>query len=169
MKIHNTQSAFLKAALSSTIKGFRLVFPLLILLFLVSCTHKIATNKLPTTQILFGNGGGFTGEVHDYALLEDGRIVKIKKDAAEQEVVKKISKEKAASYYATLDSMPSKTWLYNAPGNIYHHITIKKDGKKDSKAVWDGGKDDANAPASIVQFYKNLRAELPSKKHRDND
>ena len=169
MKIHNTQSAFLKAAFSSTIKDFRRVFPLLILLFLASCTHKIATDKLPTTQILFGKGGGFTGEVHEYALLEDGRIVKMKNGATEQEVVKKISKEKAASYYAILDSMPSKTWLYNAPGNIYHHITVKKDGKKESKVVWDGGKDDANAPASIVQFYKNLRAELPSKKHRDND
>ena len=169
MKIHNTQSAFLKAAFSSTIKDFRLIFPLFILLFLASCTHKIATDKLPTTQVLFGTGGGFTGEVRDYALLEDGRIVKMKNGAAEQEVVKKISKKKAASYYATLDSMPSKTWLYNAPGNIYHHITVKKDGKKESKVVWNGGKDDANAPAYIVQFYRNLRAELPSKKHHDND
>ena len=169
MKIHHTQSAFLKAALSSTIKDFRLVFSFIVLLFLASCTHKIATDKLPTTQILFGTGGGFTGEVREYALLEDGRILKMKKDAAEQEVVKKISKEKATSYYATLDSMPSKTWLYNVPGNIYHRITVKKDGKKDSRIVWDGGKGDANAPAYIVQFYRNLRAELPSKKRHDND
>ena len=152
MKIHNTQSAFLKAAFSSTIKGFRLVFPFLILLFLASCTHKIATDKLPTTQILFGTGGGFTGEVREYALLEDGRILKMKNGAAEQEVVKKISKKKAASYYATLDSMPSKTWLYDVPGNIITTLLSKKTAKKTVKLFGTAAKAMRMHPPTLFSF-----------------
>lgn len=147
-------------------KGLKMCFPifLLLLLGLFSCSQKIATEKLPTTQIVFGHGGGFTGKEHAYALLQDGRIVQIQKDSATQLIVKKIGKKKAAHFYAAVDSMRLHTWLYNVPGNIYHYIVLKRDGKKDNKIVWEGSGSDKNAPANVEAFYKELSAELPDKR-----
>jgi hypothetical protein len=51
------------------------------------------------------------------------------------------------------------------PGNIYHYITVKKEGAKDKKIVWDGGRDAKNVPTYIVDYYKKLMAEVPRKKH----
>ena len=140
-------------------------FPIIILLFLglFSCTRKIATDKMSATQIVFGHGGGFTGMVHEYALLENGYIVRIQKDSATQRIVKKIGKNKAASYYAAVDSMRLHTWLYNVPGNIYHYVILKREGKKDNKIVWDGSGNDKNAPQNIEDYFTKLTAEVPKK------
>jgi hypothetical protein len=151
-------------------KSSQISFSLILLVLgLYSCSHKIATDKLPATQIVFGHGGGFTGMEHAYALLQDGRIVRIQKDSATQEIVKKIGKKKAATYYADVDSMRLHTWLYNVPGNVYHYIILKKDGKKDNKIVWDGSGNDKGAPANIEEYYKKLRSELPEKKRKKHE
>jgi hypothetical protein len=172
MKLPFHHSALKKSLSSGQSNALRFSFPIFMVLFLslYSCTHKITTSDLPKTQIIFGKGGGFTGQTHDFALLQDGRIIELHADSTHQEVVKTISKDQAAKFYASIDSMPSKTWLYNVPGNIYHHITIKKEGAKDRNVVWDGSREVANAPAYIVDFYNRLRAEVPKKKHHaDND
>lgn len=146
-----------------TTKPFILFFTIILFfeIGLSSCTHKIATEKLPTTQIVFGNGGGFTGAIHEYALLDDGRVVELHKDSSVHQIVKKIGKKKAADFYAEVDSMRLHTWLYNVPGNVYHYIILKKEGKKDNKIVWDGGGTDKNAPKNIEEYYKRFMAELP--------
>ena len=169
MKLYfNTQNET-HPALGSKIKGFRFFFPIILFLGFGGCNHSIATDKLPTTQIVFGSGGGFTGRVHEYSLLEDGRIIAIKRDSATQKVIKKIDKNKVAQLYAQVDSMRLHTWLYDAPGNIYHYIIIKRDGKKDNKIVWDAG-NQANVPNNIEAYYMQLRAQLPKKSnHQEHE
>lgn len=166
MKLNFANCSFSKRTFSNNVLSLRRSFPIIILLFLglFSCTRKIATDKMPTTQIVFGHGGGFTGMVHEYALLENGYIVRIQKDSATQRIVKKIGKKKAATYYAAVDSMRLHTWLYNVPGNIYHYVILKREGKKDNKIVWDGSGNDAHAPKNIEEFYVQLSAELPERK-----
>lgn len=166
MKLYLNHSALSQNLFSGNLKRLRLYFPILVLLFLglnSSCSHKIATEKLPATQIVFGHGGGFTGAIHEYALLQDGRIIEIRKDSATQRIVEKMNKKKAASFYSEVDSMRLHTWLYNVPGNIYHYVILKREGKKDNKIVWDGGGTDSHAPKNIEEFYKRLMAELPKK------
>jgi hypothetical protein len=169
MKLYLNHSALSQNFFFGNFK--RLSFPIFVLLFLglnSSCSHKIATEKLPATQILFGKGGGFTGRTHDFALLEDGRIIEFHADSSTQKIMKTISKERATSLYAAIDSFPTQTWLYNAPGNIYHYITVKKEGKKERKIVWDGGRDAKNLPANIEAYYRRLMSEVPKKKHHDD-
>ena len=124
---------------------------------------------MPATQIVFGHGGGFTGKVHEYALLENGYILRIEKDSATQRIVEKIGKKKAATYFATVDSMRLHTWLYDVPGNIYHYVILKREGKKDNKIVWDGSGNDTHAPKNIEDYYKKLSAELPEKKEHHKE
>lgn len=171
MKLNDTHFLLSKKKFSSYFKNIKMASPLILMLFLgfFSCTRTIATDKLPATQIVFGHGGGFTGMVHEYALLQNGYIVKIEKDNATQRIVKKIGKKKATTYFAEVDSMRLHTWLYDVPGNMYHYILLKRDGKKDNKIVWDGGGNDPRAPKNIEDFHKKLHRELPekSKKHKD--
>lgn len=172
MKYYIYHSVFLQNAFSGRIQRLRLSFPMLFLLFLGlhnSCSHKIATEKLPATQILFGKGGGFTGQTQDFALLEDGRVLEIQTNSAEQKILKKISKDRVKSLYASIESFPSQTWLYNVPGNIYHYITVKKEGKKDRKIVWDGGRDAKNLPSNIEEYYQKLMSEVPQKKNQPSN
>ena len=171
MKLNFYNFSFSKETLSNPFQNYRTTSPIIILLFLglFSCTKKIATDKIPATQIVFGHGGGFTGMVHEYALLENGYIVKIQKDSATQRIVKKIGKKKAATYFADVDSMRLHTWLYDVPGNIYHYIILKREGKKDNKIVWDGSGNDKHAPQNIEDYYKKLSAELPEKKEHHNE
>lgn len=171
MKFNFANFSFSKELLYNKVPRIQVSFPILILLFLgfLSCTKKIATDKMPATQIVFGHGGGFTGMVHEYALLENGYIVRIQKDSATQRIVKKIGKKKAATYFARVDSMRLHTWLYDVPGNIYHYVILKREGKKDNKIVWDGSGNDTHAPENIEDYYKKLSAELPEKKEKKKD
>ncbi len=149
-------------------KGNSFFLPSCLLLFSLffSCTHKIATNKLPATQIVFGHGGGFVGVERQHALLPDGRIIQFVRDSPTQKIVKKIGAQKAASFYAEVDSLNLNILLYNAPGNIFHYLVLKGDGKRDHKIVWDGGGGDKNIPVKVEAFYQKLRAELPKRKHK---
>ncbi|MBL7816683.1 MAG: hypothetical protein JNL70_16800 [Saprospiraceae bacterium] len=159
MKFYNSLLRFQQGSVSVS-------FPILCFLFftLSACQHKIATSALPKNQIVFGGGGGFTGASYEYSLLQDGRLVAIQRDSATQKVIKNIGKKKAASLYAAVDSMRLNTWLYNVPGNIYHFIILKQDGKKDNKIVWDGSGNDKSIPELAEGFYKKLMAEVPKKK-----
>jgi uncharacterized protein YdbL (DUF1318 family) len=171
MKLNFADGSFFKGAFSNNFLNLQVPFPIIILLFLglSSCTREIATDKMPATQIAFGHGGGFTGLVHEYALLKNGYIVKIQKDSATQRIVKKIGKKKAATYFAAVDSMRLHTWLYNVPGNIYHYVILKQEGKKDNKIVWDGSGNDSHAPKNIEDFHMKLSAELPKKKEKHKE
>ncbi len=171
MKLNFANRSFSKETISNNISSLRMSFPIIILLFLglFSCTSKIATDKMPATQIVFGHGGGFTGMVHEYALLENGYIVRIQKDSVTQRIVKKIGKKKAASFYAEVDSMRLHTWLYDVPGNIYHYVILKREGKKDNKIVWDGSGHDPHAPKNVEEYYTKLSAELPGKKEKKKE
>ncbi len=164
MKLNLYTTFFTKNLPSSHIQPIKWASPLILILFLglFGCTRTIATNELPAMQIVFGHGGGFTGMVHEYALLQNGYIVKIQKDSATQHIVKKIGKKKAAAYYAEVDSMRLHTWLYDVPGNIYHYIILKREGKKDNKIVWEGSGNDPHAPKNIEEYFKRLSSELPN-------
>jgi hypothetical protein len=165
MKLNFPHSTLTKSPFSFSFSTLRGAFPIIVVLFLglYGCSRKIATDKLPATQIVFGQGGGFTGAIQEYALLQDGRIVEIRKDSATQHIVEKMSKKKTAGFYAQVDSMRLHTWLYNRPGNIYHYVILKREGKKDNKIVWDGSGNDVHAPKNIEEYYKRLMAELPKK------
>jgi hypothetical protein len=163
MKIDFTNSAF-------KTKGNSFFLPVFLSLFLgiLGCTHKIATDKLPQTQIIFGHGGGFVGVERQHALLPDGRIIRLQRDSPTQNIVKNIGETKAASYYAEVEALRLRSLLYNVPGNVFHYIVLVQDGKRANKIVWDGGNSgDKNAPANIEAFYQKLRAELPKKKEKD--
>lgn len=137
-----------------------------ILLSLGGCAKKVTMEKIPTSHITFGSGGGFTNLVTEYILLEDGKIVKKSKEAERYDIITRISKDKAAQCYAGVKVLKLDSLQFNEPGNMYYFVTIKKDDKTENRIVW--GSTDTPAPAAIKNFHKLLLSFLPKKNEKED-
>ena len=133
------------------------LFLFTILLF--SCNKKLAADKMPTTRIEFGNGGGFTGAVTTYYLLEDGKIYEETADKTAYTRINKIGKDEAKNLFADCEKL--NTLRTDAPGNLYYFVTIKK-GEAIPKR-WIFGDPATATPQELETFYKRLVGYAPRK------
>jgi hypothetical protein len=144
---------------------FKMVFKCTVLFFIslflaVSCSQKpITMDKMPTNQIVFGSGGGISGAVSEYALLEDGRLLEKDRNADTYKRVADIGRDKAQQYFNNVKTFDLYTLKFNEPGNIYHFITVKSKGREANKIVF--GSNDVPAPESVKAFYQLLKNLLP--------
>jgi hypothetical protein len=136
--------------------------PLSIFLFsmlLGSCTHKIAADKMPANQLIFGSGGGFTGAVKAYSLLDDGRIMAQSDDGKTYKSVAKVGKDELSQLKADAQKLDKET--FNEPGNLYYFIETKGVTEKNQRLTW--GSTDKSVPPAVDALYKRLVAFLPKK------
>ena len=104
-----------------------------------------------TIEITFGNGGGFTGISHDYALDREGNFYEVNVFTEARTLIKKIDKEKTESIFNILSKSKLKVLKLNEPGNTFRYIGIK--GNNDShKIVWSGISENKN----LNLLYKEL-------------
>jgi hypothetical protein len=140
-----------------------LLTPLSIFLLLgfVQCTHKIAVDKMPTNQLIFGSGGGVTGFVKEYAMLEDGRILARSDDGKQYKTVVTVKGDDLANLKSGMAMLDKQA--FNEPGNMYYFIETK--GQMTGKAqrlIWGGTT--IAPPTELSDFYKKLMAFVPKDK-----
>ena len=131
---------------------------LFILLF-SSCSKKLALDKMPTTRIEFGNGGGFTGAVQTYYLLENGKVYEETADKKAYKRINSMAKDEATALFT--DCQKLMTLRTDAPGNIYYFVTMKK-GEQIPKR-WIFGDPATATPHELETFYQRLAGYIPSK------
>ena len=132
-----------------------------ILLSLLGCHKKLLMEKITTPHIAFGSGGGFTGMVKQYHLLEDGQIVEEVKlrDSIQYNVVANIGKRKAKDCFEAMKKMQLDSMQFNEPSNHYYFISVPtKDTLVHNRIVW-GSKDKPITP-EVQIFYKTLQGYL---------
>lgn len=134
---------------------------ILFVLLLSSCNKKLALDKMPTTRLEFGNGGGFTGAVNTYYLLENGKIYEETADKKAYQRINSMAKDEATNLFAECQKL--MTLRTDAPGNIYYFVTIKK-GEQIPKR-WIFGDPATATPHELENFYKKLIGYIPSKKN----
>lgn len=129
---------------------------ILTLFFILSSCNatKFTAENLPETQLIFGNGGGFSGLVNQFLLLENGQLFEKKGGSKSFVALSKVRKKHATTIFNQLDSMAFLTMEIDQPGNIYHFIQLKAPGV-DHKLTW--GKSDHQADSQVESLYKNLR------------
>jgi hypothetical protein len=134
---------------------------ILLVLLLAGCSKKIAMEKMPATQIIFGSGGGFTAQAKEYCLLENGKIVEKAKDGQEFDVLTTIDRDKATQCFSVSKTFKLDEMQFNEPGNMYYFVTIKSKSKAENKIVWG----DKSKPVSseVSTLYKMLMSFLPKK------
>ena len=96
----------------------------LLLLTVFACkTTKYTVDELPDKQLYFGNGGGFTGAVNEYMLLDNGQV--FKHDSGDYTELPKAKKKKAAALFKTYYDLKLDSLQFRRPGNMYFYLRMK--------------------------------------------
>jgi hypothetical protein len=124
-----------------------------------SCSKKMAADKMPANRIEFGHGGGFTGAVTTYVLLNNGRMYQELMERNEYNKLRRISKDEATTLFEECEKL--RTLKTDSPGNMYYFVTIK-----DSVQIprrWIFGDPSVAPPAELEALYKRLVGLVPKK------
>ncbi|GHB51518.1 hypothetical protein GCM10007390_00090 [Persicitalea jodogahamensis] len=107
-------------------------------------------------MIAVGKGGGFSGTVREYRLLDSGEVF-VKEPGAEGfQFVKRENRKKTKNWFHQLEEIGFRQLDYDHPGNVYQYILLKK-GNSENKVMWSGG--DKNLPSGVADFYTELMGE----------
>jgi hypothetical protein len=132
-------------------------FSLVFVLF--SCNKKMTAEKMPANRIEFGHGGGFTGAVTTYVLLNNGRIYQDLNEGTQYNKLRRINKDEATALFEECEKL--RTLKTDSPGNMYYFVTIK-----DSTQIprrWIFGDPSVAPPSELEALYKRLVGLIPKK------
>ena len=123
-----------------------------------SCTKHTNPVLYTKNQLIFGSGGGFANQVHEYRLLDNKRLYSKKNDDSnfvalgkqKPKTVKKLFGESATLFEEVKD--------FNEPGNIYYYIRLQK-GNQTQSLVW--GRQNTQTPEKARELYKQLMNLVP--------
>jgi hypothetical protein len=130
-----------------------IIFLSVIVIVLSSC-HS--TKKLDSTTekaILFGNGGGFTGQEIEYVLDENGTFMKHDRLKSEVTILPSLKKSEIKKLFHELEAMQFDTINFKHPGNTYYFIKVNEN-EISHEVVW--GEHNNLPSATIIQFYDLL-------------
>ena len=124
------------------------------LLFTHCKVVKYTPDKLPTKQVVFGDGGGFAGIETSYILLENGQLFKHIGVEGKYQELKGIKPKEAKVFFDKIASLQLYKMDIEKPGNLYYFLQEIND-VIDSRVTWGSG--DYLPPHSIVSTYKDLK------------
>ena len=134
----------------------RIIYLLLLAGYLmVACRTGKNGEQAPDRHLLFGNGGGVTGEVITYTLHADGGLTRTSSRTKESEKIGSVSREKAAGLFEEAQKKLAATPQFNHPGNRFYFVKLQ-DGKAAQNATW--GDNNHAAPAGLENLYDQLIA-----------
>lgn len=122
-------------------------------IILSSCNSTKNLNSTSEKVIVFGNGGGFTGQVTEYVLDENGTFMKNDKLKSEVEILPSLKKSAIKKLFKELQSIQFDTINFKHPGNTYYFIRSANSATS-HEVVW--GEPDNLPPTEILQFYDLL-------------
>lgn len=131
-----------------------LLFSSVACLFFWSCKPKdYLLDDLPNRQIVFGEGGGFTGKYTTWMLLDSGQIFQKSGVGAKYEPIGKVKYKIAKNLYKKAESIPAETMKESRPGNYNYELILQRD-TLELKSTWAN---EADVDTLILSFYKELR------------
>jgi hypothetical protein len=120
---------------------------------ITSCqSKKIVFDPQNTRKdyLVFGNGGGFTGQVTKYYLTKDGNIYA--QNGEKTELTGQISKAVCTQVFSNFTTLGLEKSSLNEPGNRYYFLELKS-SKISHSLKW--GKSPLKDP-NIENYYKIL-------------
>ncbi len=131
------------------------IFHIILFLFLIfgACSSQEGLTQYNDTQIIFGNGGGYSGQEMQYTLSNDGNITLYDNITKQTTEVQKLKKKQTKKVFDDIENMVQLTDNINNPGNMYYFIKQVK-GNREHKIVWGGN--NTKVPAEVQEFYNLL-------------
>jgi len=135
-----------------------ILFLSLFLVSFFSCkSQRYTLNDLPDTQLIFGSGGGITGEINTYTLLENGQLFYNNSLSKESKEIESLSKKEAAVCFQKMKGLQLSQMNFNHPGNMYYFLEEVKGDERHS-VIW--GSNEHNISEECKAFYKELRTTI---------
>lgn len=140
---------------------------LLVLLFFAGYLDKTHAQKAkeitPLTykgrQLAVGSGGGFSGRVTTYYLLENGHLyLKRSPDSTFTLIGIQTKANTRRAFSALENTCKIKTTQFDQPGNTYRFVRWKK-GQEEYRVVWGDARQ--KPPVRYPKFYDSFMAMLP--------
>ena len=126
------------------------------------CHHpKYTATQLPDEVLRFGNGGGFTGAVTEYILLENGQLFKNASKAPEPMELACVGRKKGHKLFEAAESLGLLDVDFSYPGNMYYFVEFQDDGKQ-RRVTW--GDREHPVDPKIKDFYDQLSALVADQK-----
>lgn len=124
----------------------------IIAFFIVVCSF-MNESRVSIDIIYFGKGGGFTGIAEEFALKDNGKLVKIEVNKTEKSI-KLLSKKEVLKYFKKAKSLNINNINFNHPSNMYYFVATQKAEKEKHIITWG----DNLHPISpeIQSFYNEL-------------
>jgi len=132
---------------------------LAIILIITACSTKsFHPETYPQQQIRFGSGGGFTGFVRQYALLDNGHLYKQEGADSTFTFIEKLSKKQIRSFFKDIPAELVETSFHH-PGNRYYFVAYHT-STQTNRLTWG----DMQHPIgdTLENFYKRLQRLVPS-------
>lgn len=119
-----------------------------------SCkTGQITPEKYERSKVYFGNGGGFTGELREFCMLDNGDVYQINPSSREATLRDSKGKSLAKSIFKNIENMKLKQYKYDKPGNMY--CWVKYHTESDSTyLIW--GDESMEVNREVVSMYEEL-------------
>ncbi len=140
-------------------KSFKLLLFVSFLAAMMSCKTKEKVFNPETFEspyIVFGNGGGFTGQVKTYYLTNKGDLYLA--DHEQNTLLGKVDKKITSQIFSNYDDLGLKSLDLNEPGNRYYFLEMKS---KDSNHTLKWGRSPLDNQ-NLSVFY-NILLEVASK------
>ena len=138
---------------------FRITFIFSLFAF-VSCTQKYYTPyEYQGAQLIIGTGGGYTGQVIEYTLLDNGQVFGGTNKEGKVTMTPKLNKKTTKQLFSNYEMLDFRQLQVDKPGNMYHYL-IYKNEETNHKLQW--GAYDAEAPRELLIYFANLKKILSS-------
>jgi len=135
-----------------------LYFGLVFICLNLSCkSQQYSMDDLPEKQLVFGKGGGMSGAVDTYILLENGQLFHSNSITKETEELENIGKKEAENCFAKLDSLSIADMDFNHPGNMYYFLE-EINGAEIRRITW--GSENHEISEEYKEFYNQLRTSI---------
>ena len=127
-----------------------------VLLGVVSCkSSKMGPDSYEKPQIRFGSGGGFTGAITTYALLESGKLYEHNSMGVDTfQLVLEVPKDRTKEIFAEVGNSGLDSTNYTSYGNFYHFLEWRE-GADSSRITW--ANNDPKIDAEWQEMYKMLK------------
>lgn len=131
----------------------RIVYFLAAMSFMSCATQRYNADEIPKHQIIYGNGGGFSGQVNTFILLANGQRFISNHLTSENKEHTSIKKSKAKEFFKAIEKLQLEDIKLDNPGNTYKFIAIQTDSSI-HKVTWGDSK--VTVPEGVKTIYKEL-------------
>ncbi len=118
-------------------------------------SSQLGPDSYDKRQIRFGSGGGFTGAVTTYALLETGQLFEQSMAQDSFSLLRELPRAQTKALFKEIEASAIDTFQYTSYGNFYHFVEWR-DKEGHNRIAW--ASDDPKIDPTWRTMYASLKA-----------